>query len=54
MDNNSRLFHELAGGGEGVDFGGGFVGADAEDAGEAHGEAAVVAVAGLDAIEGDF
>jgi hypothetical protein len=37
-----------------VDLGGGFVSADAEDAGETHGEAAGMAVAGLDAVESDF
>src|SRR5205823_4306138 len=45
---------EAPGGGEGVDFGGGFVFADADDSGEAHGEAAVVARAGLEEVEGDF
>lgn len=45
---------EASGGGEGVDLGGGFVGAEAGDAREAEGEAAVVAFAGLDSVEGDF
>src|SRR5690606_2377685 len=45
---------EAATGFEGVDFGGGFVGANAGDAGKTEREAAVVAGAGLDAVEGDF
>ena len=40
--------------GEGVDFGEGFVGAEAEDAGEAQGEAAGVARTAHDVVEGDF
>ena len=40
--------------GEGVDFGDGLVGAEAEDAGEAEGESAGVARAAHDVVEGDF
>ena len=53
-DAKSRDAGEAAAGCEGVDFGGGFVGADAGDAGEAESEAAFVAGARLDAVEGDF
>src|SRR5438552_11688538 len=45
---------QAAGGGEGVNVGEGFVGADAHDAGEAHGQPALVTRAALDAIEGNF
>ena len=40
--------------GYGVDFGQGFVGADAQDAWEAEREAAAVAVGAHDVVEGDF
>ena len=40
--------------GEGVDFGEGLVGAEAEDAREAEGESAGVARAAHDVVEGDF
>ncbi len=39
---------------QGIDIGGGLVAADGVDAGEAHGEAGVVALRGLDRVEGDF
>ena len=53
-DAKSRDAGEAAAGCEGVDFGGGFVGAEAGDAGKAEGEAAFVAGARLDVVEGDF
>ena len=53
-DAKSRDAGEATAGGEGVDLGGGFVGADTGDAGKAEGEAAFVAGARLDVVEGDF
>ena len=53
-DAKSRDTGEATARGEGVDFGGGFVGADTGDAGKAEGEAAFVAGARLDVVEGDF
>jgi len=40
--------------GEGVDFGDGFVRAQAHDAGETEGKATFVAVGALNIVEGDF
>jgi hypothetical protein len=40
--------------GEGVDFGNGFVWAQAHDAGETEGETAFVAAGALNIVEGDF
>ena len=53
-DAKSRDAGEAAAGCEGVDFGGGFIGAEAGDAGEAESEAALVACARLDIVERDF
>jgi hypothetical protein len=39
---------------QGIDVRGGLVAADGVDAGEAHGEAGVVALRGLDRVEGDL